>query len=286
MRRMIITLLVVWTSLNCAYAEFVLNFYTGNVSVETAGKKTDHHQGMVLSNDTVIITGRDGTAAVYDSEKNSVITIKPGTKVKLISIYSSGNIKPRDSVFGKFKGEKSCLKNIVVAVRAEQMPPDYGEFDLTIPLNKKRDWSSEWEMFQAGDYGRAAAATAGTEDPEGRFIHGASLYYQWGIKKYRECIEDLEPAAALQDGSDFKTEADRLLAVIYFELGRYDLSYRHILSLVNIQPENEIAETSFYIMVISSINTGNRDNAKKYLQMMKTYYPGSQYLSEIDMGTD
>ena len=82
-------------------------------------------------------------------------------------------------------------------------------------------------------------------------------------------------------GNEIKAEANLILAQIYFETGRYDLSLKSVTDGVKYQPENEITESSYYMLIINNRITGNDSEANLYLRKMKKYYRKSSLLEEL-----
>jgi len=275
-------------------AEYLLNFYSGNVAIEIDNKKILIQSGMMLPDKTVIITGKKGIAAVYDSSRNIVINIKSDARINIASIYNSKDIQLRNSIFDKFKKEIPNMKTTVIAVMAQKGSVSDNSMSGKSFKSLKDDRSDEWYLYYKKNYEMAAEKTKGAKDVQGRFIRGASLYYQFGIKQSKESIEELESVILSSekslimfsntdnpvsvDGDELRLEAGRILSNIYFELGMYDLSYKYISSFVKHHPENEISVISYYIMIVSSRNIGKENEVKIYARKMKKYYPGASLL--------
>jgi len=263
------------------YAEYILNFYTGTVSVEVNGKSIPYKTGISLPVNAVIITGKNGNAAIFNSSNNTVINVSRNRSISLKTGLKNKEARAQKSVFNKFKHEKYKKTTSISGVRASEQDDTDISWSDEIINSVKNDMSHEWDLFNSGQYDKVISLTSKSENPDGRFLHAASLYFQYGLNSMDEIIVTLESVLKSSAGQELKCEADRIIANIYFETGRYDLSLKHITSAVKFKPDNLIEETSYFILIVSSLYNENDNEAAAYIRKMKKYYPDSQLLNEL-----
>ncbi|MBP7583403.1 MAG: hypothetical protein KBA61_05190, partial [Spirochaetes bacterium] len=265
-------------------AEYVLNFFVGDVTVEDSGRKLEPRVGMIVPPNAVISTGARSQAHLYDRQKNITVTINPEQRLGVTSIKKSREASIQRTIFSFFrKDTKSMNRTVVMALRGAEEGKEEMEWADGGDSGgaKAIDRTMEWDLFAKGHYSRVIAGTRGAKDDDGAFLNAASIYYLQGHAGADAAERALEKLASGSAGSVIKSESCRILAAISFEQARYDRSFDCMHKAVKNTPDADIAETSYYILVKSGIATNRDEEAKEYLRKMRKHHPRSPLLGAL-----
>jgi TolA-binding protein len=280
----IIIHLIIMAVATALQAEYVLNFFVGDVTVEDGARKIEPSIGMVLPPNAVIITGARSQAHLYDRQKNITVTINPDQRLGVTSIKKSREVSIHRTIFSFFrKDTKSLNKTVVMALRgAEEGKEDVEWADGGDGKKAKAaDRTMEWDLFVKGHYAKVIAGTRGAKDDDGAFLNAASIYYLQGHGGADAAAAALEKLASGDAGSAIKSESCRILGAINFEQARYDRAFDCMRKAVKNTPDADIGETSYYILIKSGLATNRDEEAKEYLRKMRKHYPRSGLLGGL-----
>ncbi len=280
--RLFLLFLILIFSVNFLYAEYRLNFFIGDVKIQINGERAELKNGMVIPENSVVVTGKKSQAHLYDPSRGISLTIGPGVITSIDSLKESEKIA--DAVFYKKfrKGIVFTGRSTTAAVRAETEDRLNNNFILSeVDLNGEVDRSAEWKLFERSEYVRIIQITGDAADYEGMFLFAASLYFHEGEKAGEKAAPILEKIIAGTAEAKLKTESMRLLSAIYFSQGFYDRSCELMMEAVKNTQEGDITEADYFILVQSLFFTNRNEEGERYLTAMRRYYPGSELMSRI-----
>lgn len=282
-RSLILLPIFILTASVALRAEYALNFFVGDVTIEDGARKLEPKVGITVPLNAIIVTGARSQAHLYDRERNLAVTINPGQRVGVSSLRQSKQANIQRSIFSLFRRDTGSVNRTAVgALRgAEEGKEEMEWADGGGKQAKTPDRTMEWDLFVKGQYGKVIAQTRGAKDEHGIFLNAASIYYLQGHGGADAAAGALEKLASSGAGSDIKSESCRVLAAINFERARYDLSWDYMTRAVKTVPESDIGETSYYILIRSGLATNREEEAKEYLRKMRKHHPRSGLLSGI-----
>lgn len=278
----IIFLLFVFMFSTSLWAENRLNFFIGDVKLEIDGKNVEPKIGMALPANTVIITGKQSQAHIFDTALGVVTSIQPEQKVALASLVTKKQNKNL-SIWDKLRKEKhSITPSPKAAVRGEEegrMELEWDDGNQT--QSREVDRTAEWILFGEKQYEKVIAMTRNAKDIDGLFLHAASTYYLKGISTAPKVTPVLEKAIAESAKTVIKTEGHTILAALHFEQGRFDVAWEHMSAAAKNMPESEISEVGYFILAQSAFFTNRIDEGRFYIKKMKQYYGDSPLIEHI-----
>ncbi len=263
-------------------AEYRLNFFVGDVRVEMNGKSVEPRAGMTLPSNAFVITGKRSQAHLFDTARNTVVSIQPGEKASIAALSGKkGGGQP--SVWQRLRKENHAAGiTVAAAIRgAEEGKVEMEWDDGSGSTAKANDRSAEWKLFGAKQYSKVIPLTKNASDDDGVFLHAASTYYLIGNSSAEKVTPALEKIISGGAGSGIKTESRKILAAIDFESARFDRSWEHMSAAAKSVPEGEIGESGYFILAQSAFYTNRFDEGREYLRKMKKYHGRSPLLEKI-----
>ncbi len=263
-------------------AEYRLNFFVGDVRVEVNRKSVEPRQGMTIPSNAFVITGKRSQAHLFDTSRNTVVSIQPGEKASIASLSGKkGGGQP--SVWQRLRKENHPASiTTAAAVRgAEEGKVEMEWDDGSGSSAKANDRSAEWKLFGEKKYSKVIPLTKNASDTDGIFLHAASTYYLIGNSSAEKVTPALEKIIAGGAGSGIKTESRKILAAISFEQARFDRSWEYMTAAAKSVPEGEIGETGYFILAQSAFNINRLEEGREYLRKMKKYHSRSSLLEKI-----
>ncbi len=277
-----LTAVIMASFISILNAEYRLNFFIGDVRVETNGKAIELRQGMIIPTTAVIITGKRSQAHLYDTAHNTVVSIQAGEKISIASLSGLKKTTPPSAWHWLRKENRSANLTFPAAVRGAEEGKVELEWDDgcgSSEIASNRDY--EWKLFNEKQYSKIIPMTKNATDTEGIFLHAAATYYLKGNSSAKNVAPVLENLITGGAGSNIKTESRKILSAITFDQARFDLSWEHMSAVAKNIPECEISESGYYILTQSAFYTNRSDKGREYLRKMKKCHSRSQLIEKI-----